>query len=80
MDTPFCEIIGCQNRAQWFLISERDGAPYEQYLCHPHWRQMLADKSHKIIRWVPVTPSDAPAEVPTEATPTPSEETVNTKI
>jgi hypothetical protein len=58
MEEKMCEVIGCGAPAHWFVSSEQDGQAHEQYLCHPHWRHLLASRTHHIHRWAPVNPHD----------------------
>ena len=51
MDGPICEVIGCGAAAQWLLVSELNGEVEEQNLCQRHWRQLMADKSRRVVRW-----------------------------
>jgi hypothetical protein len=51
MEMPFCDVIGCGAHAQWFLVTEREGALEEMNLCQRHWRQLMADRSRRVIRW-----------------------------
>ncbi len=55
-DAPYCEIIGCHSRAQWRIQATRSGRSVEQNLCHPHWRQAMADRTLNVIRWSRATP------------------------
>ena len=57
-DERMCEVIGCGASAHWFVASEFDGQAHEQYLCHPHWRSVLANKHHHVLRWFPLNPHD----------------------
>ena len=58
MEERICEVIGCGEAAHWFVVSEHDSQAHEQYLCHPHWRHLLASRTHHIHRWAPVNPHD----------------------
>jgi len=51
METPRCDVIGCTADAQWFLITEHNGDNHEQRLCHRHWRQRMAGRSQRVVRW-----------------------------
>lgn len=65
MEERMCEVIGCDSPANWFVASEQDGQAHEQYLCHPHWRHLLANRTHHVHRWVPLNPhDDHPVEQP----------------
>ena len=71
MEERMCEVIGCEAPANWFVASESDGQAHEQYLCHPHWRFLLANKRHHVHRWVPLNPHDVHSvEEPTAGTMT----------
>jgi hypothetical protein len=61
MEMPYCDVIGCGSHAQWFLISEREDTVEEQNLCQGHWRQLMADRSRRVIRWSRATPVCDPA-------------------
>ena len=78
MHNPHCEVIGCGADAQWFLVSERDGQAEEQYVCQQHWRQLMADRSRRVIRWTrastnspgdraesPLSPGESVLQTPT---------------
>ena len=58
MKEQMCEVIGCEAPANWFVASEHDGQAHEQYLCHPHWRHLLASRTHHVFRWAPLNPHD----------------------
>lgn len=65
MEARRCEVIGCEAAANWFVASEFDGQAHEQYLCHPHWRYLLGNMHHHILRWMPLNPHDVhPIEQP----------------
>jgi len=51
METPRCDVIGCTADAQWFLVTEQNGENHEQRLCHRHWRQRMAGRSQRVVRW-----------------------------
>jgi hypothetical protein len=60
MDGPACDVIGCGAAAQWLLVSELNGEVTEQNLCQRHWRQLMADKARRVIRWSRAVPKSAP--------------------
>lgn len=67
METPRCDVIGCTADAQWFLVTEQNGETHEQRLCHRHWRQRMAGRSQRVVRWGHVTAPASPPGAPSRA-------------
>jgi len=54
MEGTFCEVIGCDERADWMLRRSSNTCS-EVYLCHRHWEELRSQNPVKAGGYAPLS-------------------------